>query len=95
VSLPDSAHWFSALDVGTAIRRAEFSSSEMTQAMLERIDEMDPLYRPYTLVLAERALAQAQKLDEELAAGNSRGPLHGVPIGIKDLCDIEGEPTYA
>ncbi len=95
MSLPDSAHWLSALDVGTAIRRAEFSSSEMTQAMLERIDEMDPLYRPYTLVLAERALTQAQKLDEELAAGNSRGPLHGVPIGIKDLCDIEGEPTYA
>ena len=95
MSLPDSAHWLSALDVGRAIGRGEFSSSEMTQAMLERIDEVDPLYRPYTLVLAERALAQAQKRDEELAAGNSRGPLHGVPIGIKDLCDIEGEPTYA
>jgi amidase len=95
VSLPDSAHWLSVLDVGKAIGRAEFSASEMTQAMLERIDELDPRYRPYTLVLAERALRQAQKLDEELAAGNSRGPLHGVPIGIKDLCDIEGEPTYA
>ena len=95
MSLPDSAHWLSALDVGRAIGRGEFSSSEMTQAMLERIDEVDPLYRPYTLVLAERALAQAQKRDEELAAGNSRGPLHGVPIGIKDLCDIAGEPTYA
>lgn len=95
MSLPDSAHWLSALDVGTAIGRAEFSSAELIQAMLERIDEMNPQYRPYTLVLAERALTQAQMLDEELAAGNSRGPLHGVPIGIKDLCDIEGEPTYA
>jgi amidase len=63
--------------------------------MLERIDEMNAHLRPYTLVLAERALAQAQKLDEELSVGNSRGPLHGVPIGIKDLCDIEGEPTFA
>jgi len=95
VPLPDSAHWLSALEVGTAIGRAEFSSLEITQAMLERIEEMGPRYRPYTSILAERALAQAQGLDEELRTGSSRGPLHGVPIGIKDLCDIEGEPTYA
>lgn len=93
--LPDSAHWLSALEVGTAIGRAEFSSLEITQAMLERIEEMGPRYRPYTSILAERALAQAQGLDEELRTGSSRGPLHGVPIGIKDLCDIEGEPTFA
>ncbi len=93
--LPDSAYWLSALEVGTAIGRAEFSSLEITQAMLQRIEKIGPRYRPYTLILAERALAQAQKLDEELRAGASRGPLHGVPIGIKDLCDIEGEPTYA
>lgn len=93
--LPDSAHWLSALEVGTAIGRAEFSSLEITQAMLERIEEMGPRYRPYTSILAERALAQAQGLDEELRTGSSRGPLHGVPIGIKDLCDIEGEPTCA
>ncbi len=95
MSLPDSAHWLSALEVGTAIGRAEFSSLEITQAMLERIEEMGPRYRPYTSILAERALAQAQGLDEELRTGSSRGPLHGVPIGIKDLCDIEGEPTFA
>jgi len=95
VSLPDSAHWLSALEVGTAIGRAEFSSVEMTEAMLGRIEKLDPRYRPYTLILAERAVVQARKLDEETRAGHSRGPLHGVPIGIKDLCDIEGEPTYA
>lgn len=95
MSLPHSAHWLSALEVGTAIGRAEFSSLEITQAMLQRIEEVGPRYRPYTSILAERALAQAQGLDEELRTGSSRGPLHGVPIGIKDLCDIEGEPTYA
>lgn len=95
MSLPDSAHWLSALEVGTAIGRAEFSSLEITHAMLERIEQIGLRYRPYTLILAERALAQAQKLDEELRTGRVRGPLHGVPIGIKDLCDIEGEPTYA
>lgn len=95
MSLPDSAHWLSALEVGTAIGRAEFSSLEITHAMLERIEQIDPRYRPYTLILAERALEQAQKLDEELRTGRVRGPLHGVPIGIKDLCDIEGEPTFA
>jgi amidase len=95
VLLPDTAHWLSALEVGAAIGRTEFSSSEITQAMLERIGEIGPQLRPYTLVLGERALAQAERLDEELRSGHSRGPLHGVPIGIKDLCDIEGEPTYA
>jgi len=95
VSLPDSAHWLSALEVGIEIGRAEFSSVEMTEAMLGRIEKLDPRYRPYTLILAERAVVQARKLDEETRAGHSRGPLHGVPIGIKDLCDIEGEPTYA
>lgn len=95
MSLPDSAHWLSALEVGAAIGRTEFSSLEITQAMFERIDDLGPRLRPYTLILKERALAQAQRLDEELRDGNSRGPLHGVPIGIKDLCDIEGEPTYA
>ncbi len=95
MTLPDSFHWLSALEVGVAIGQAEFSSLEITEAMLGRIERLDPKVRPYNLVLAERALAQAEKLDEELRAGSSRGPLHGVPIAIKDLCDIAGEPTYA
>ena len=57
VSLPDSAHWLSALEVGAAIGRTEFSSLEITQAMFERIDELGPRLRPYTLILKERALA--------------------------------------
>lgn len=93
--LPDSAHWLTALEVGTAIDRSEFSSLEITQAILGRIETIGSQVRPYTLVLTERALAQAKKRDEERHAGNSRGPLHGVPIAIKDLCDLEGEPTYA
>ena len=95
MSLPDSVHWLSALEVGTAIARGEFSALEITQAMLGRIEALGSRYRPYTLILAERAVLTAQKLDQEIRAGNSRGPLHGVPIGIKDLCDIAGEPTYA
>ena len=93
--LPDSAHWLSALEVGTAIDRSEFSSLEITQAILDRIERIDSQVRAYTSVLTERALAQAKKRDDERRAGNSRGPLHGVPIAIKDLCDLEGEPTYA
>ncbi len=95
MSLPGSAHWLTALEVGTAINRAEFSSLEITQAILERIETIGSTYRPYTSVLDERALAQAKRRDEELRSGTSRGPLHGVPIAIKDLCDLEGEPTYA
>ena len=63
--------------------------------MLDRIGKLDPRLKSYATLTPERALADAKRLDAETAAGKSRGPLHGVPIAIKDLCDTEGVPTAA
>ncbi len=62
-------------------------------ALLERIEQLQPTLRPYATVTADVALAQARRAEEELAAGRSRGPLHGVPVAVKDLCDTRGIPT--
>jgi amidase len=82
-------------DVAHRIQTGEESSVAVTQAMLDRIVRLDGAHCSYALVLPERALTQAQKADAEVAAGHIRGPLHGVPIAIKDLCWMEGVPTAA
>jgi aspartyl-tRNA(Asn)/glutamyl-tRNA(Gln) amidotransferase subunit A len=66
---------------------------ELTRGYLERIQRLNPLLRAYITVTAELAEGQARQADADIAAGNYRGPLHGVPIGIKDLFDVSGVPT--
>jgi len=75
------------------LRRREISPVEVTRAMLDRIGALDGTYFSYTTVLADRALAQARQAETDIARGNWRGPLHGVPIGIKDLCYTTYAPT--
>jgi Asp-tRNA(Asn)/Glu-tRNA(Gln) amidotransferase A subunit family amidase len=62
---------------------------------LGRIAERNPAINAYIAVLADQALAQAKQADAELASGRDRGPLHGVPISLKDIIDMEGVPTTA
>jgi amidase len=95
MTLPESAHWLSAPEIGDRVFRGECSSEEITHAMFNRIEYLNPRLKPYSTILTERALTQAQALDTAVGLGISRGPLHGVPIAIKDLCDIKGEATLA
>ncbi len=86
--------WFATItDVAASLRRREISSVELTHTMLDRIKRLDPQLNSYLTVLPEQALAQAATADAELARGIDRGPLQGVPIGIKDLCFTKGIPT--
>ncbi|MFR9749784.1 amidase [Nocardia sp. 004] len=71
------------------------SPKEVTRAHLERIDRLNPLLGAYTTVLAESALADAERAEEEIGRGEYRGPLHGIPIAVKDLCYTEGTATTA
>lgn len=80
-------------ELAAAYRRRELSPVEVTQAMLQRIDRLDPALRSYVTVTPEIALAQARKAEAEIARGELRGPMHGVPIGLKDLCDTRGVRT--
>jgi aspartyl-tRNA(Asn)/glutamyl-tRNA(Gln) amidotransferase subunit A len=75
------------------IHRRELSSTEVVRAYLSRIESVDPKVQAFVYVDAEGALEQATRLDRDLAEGRLRGPLHGVPIGVKDMIDVEGCPT--
>ena len=77
------------------LRERKFSASEVVADVLKRIDERNPGLNAFILVMDEAARRQAADLDRELAAGRDRGPLHGVPISVKDLFDVAGTPTTA
>jgi amidase len=78
-------HYLELLEVGSQIQSRQRSSTDVTRAMLERIDILDSDLRAYATVMQARALADAARADNEIAKGEIRGPLHGVPVAIKDL----------
>ena len=86
-------HYLSLDEVARRLKERKLSSVEATKAILARIDALDPRLKAYATVTRDRALADAKARDAETAAGKSRGPLHGVPIAVKDLCNTEGVPT--
>ncbi|MAG33278.1 MAG: Asp-tRNA(Asn)/Glu-tRNA(Gln) amidotransferase GatCAB subunit A [Deltaproteobacteria bacterium] len=67
----------------------------IVDAALARIDRLDPMLQSYSVVWPERARRTAARLDAERSSGKPPGLLHGVPIAVKDLCDVRGEPTRA
>jgi len=79
--------------LGRAIAARKISPVEATRACLERIERLDGRIHAFITIDAEGALATARALEEELGAGRSRGPLHGVPLAYKDLCHVPGLPT--
>jgi amidase len=85
----------SLITVSDLIRKKQLSSAELTHSALRRIAQLDGQYHSYAAVLPERALDQAKAADAEIAHGRWRGPLHGVPIAVKDLCYTTFAPTRA
>ena len=80
---------------GRRLRARELTAVRVTEECLRRIDADNPRLNAFITVMADEARRQAREADQELAAGNDRGPLHGVPISIKDLLDVRGVPTTA
>ena len=76
-----------------AVASGELSAAELTEAVLERIAAVDPLLNAFTVVLADRARAEAAQRDEALSRGEAVGPLHGVPVAIKEELDVAGTVT--
>ncbi len=82
-------------EAAAALRRREISSLELTEAALARIAERNPHLNAYITVTAGAAVDDARRADAELRAGVDRGPLHGIPLGVKDLYDTAGVRTTA
>jgi aspartyl-tRNA(Asn)/glutamyl-tRNA(Gln) amidotransferase subunit A len=83
------------LELSNALRKGQVSPVELTRDCLARIERLNPVLNAYILVTAEAALEEAQRAEEEIAHGKWRGPLHGIPIGLKDLIDTAGISTTA
>ncbi|MCH7641774.1 MAG: amidase [Chloroflexi bacterium] len=86
-------HYRTIAELGPLIRDGKLSSVELTESQLDRIDRLDGRLKAYALVMADSARAQARDADAEIAAGNYRGPLHGIPVAVKDLCFTAGVRT--
>lgn len=84
---------FQTIDaVSRLLRFRDLSSRELVTQQLARIEKVDPVIGSYSRVYKQRALETAESLDKELAEGHWRGPLHGVPVSIKDIYGIQGDP---
>ena len=81
--------------LATAIHTREVSVQAVVDATLARIASRDPSLGAFTTVLDEGARVDADRADREIVAGRYRGPLHGVPVSVKDLIDVAGVPTTA
>jgi aspartyl-tRNA(Asn)/glutamyl-tRNA(Gln) amidotransferase subunit A len=80
---------------GDLLRARRLSPVEYTQALLHRIDRLDGRYHAFIRPTPERAIAAARVAEAEIMAGRWRGPLHGIPFGLKDIIDVGGVPTTA
>lgn len=91
----EELHYLSLSAVSELIRTGMVSPVEVTRALLDRIEALDGRLKSYTTVTAEHALESARTAEAELGQGIWRGPLHGVPVAVKDLCDTTFAPTSA
>jgi aspartyl-tRNA(Asn)/glutamyl-tRNA(Gln) amidotransferase subunit A len=83
----------SLAEMAALVQSRKLTPLELTESYLRRIERLNPRLNAYVTVTAERARADAQRATEEIAAGNYRGPLHGMPIALKDLYDTAGIRT--
>jgi len=94
--MPESdLHYSELVEIGRLVQKRELSSVAATQAQLDRIRQLDGQLKSYAFVMTTSALEQARAADQEIAAGKVRGPLHGAPIAVKDLCWTKDAPTAA
>ncbi len=90
---PDDLAFLPAHRISALIKARKITSRQITDIYLARIEKLNPTLNFVVTLLASQARAEADRADAEIAAGKYRGPLHGVPYGIKDLFAVKGVPT--
>jgi aspartyl-tRNA(Asn)/glutamyl-tRNA(Gln) amidotransferase subunit A len=93
--IPSDVTVLSVAEAANLMRRKDLSPVELTQACLERIGRLDARLRAFITVTREEALVAAQRAASAIARGNHKGPLHGIPLALKDLFDTAGVRTTA
>lgn len=96
VTLPNKRSdlaFYTVEELASLIKQQKITSVELTKFFLDRIDQYGDTLEAIVTVTEEMALEQARKMDQEIASGNYRGPLHGIPYGLKDLFAVEGYKT--
>lgn len=86
-------HWMTAAEASRAFATRQLSPVELMTALLARIAALDPKLHAFIRLDADAAMEAAKSAEKEIAAGRIRGPLHGVPVGVKDIIDVAGLPT--
>lgn len=89
----ETLHFLSLEEIAGRIASRELSPVELTQHMLDRIESVDANLKSYATVMAAQAMMDAEAAEKEIRTGRYRGPLHGVPIAVKDLCFTKGTRT--
>src|SRR5438552_6340183 len=89
------SYYLSIAELGTLIESKRIAPVEAVDACLARIDALNPRLNAFITVLADQARAQARDAEAEIKRGKWRGPLHGIPVGIKDFYDTAGVKTTA
>ncbi|MDO9257057.1 MAG: amidase [Bacteroidales bacterium] len=89
----DELAWYSVADLSVLIKTRKISSVELTRFFIDRLKKYSDTLHCVITLTEDRAMKQAQKADEEISHGTYRGPLHGIPYGIKDLFAVEGYKT--
>jgi len=89
----EQLHYKTISELAPLVRDGKVSSVELTESQLDRIAQLDGHLKSYATLMAESAREQAKVADAEIASGNYRGPLHGIPIAVKDLCYTKGVRT--
>jgi aspartyl-tRNA(Asn)/glutamyl-tRNA(Gln) amidotransferase subunit A len=91
--MTDAPHFLTITEASQLIERRELSPVELTRAFLDRIAALDPRLNAYLLVTADQAMARARAAEAEIMAGAYRGPMHGIPFGLKDIYCTQGVRT--
>lgn len=86
-------HYQTITQIGDQLRSGDLTSVAVTRHILDRIAALDDRLKSYVTLMADHALSAAEQADKELASGTDRGPLHGIPIAVKDLCFTKGVRT--
>ena len=90
---PTELHWLTIADAARLIEQRQLSPVELTDALLARIEALDPQLNAFLLPTPEQAREQAKAAEREIMAGSYRGPLHGIPFGLKDIYATAGIRT--